>query len=324
MHKKCLPCPRLNSGRNSQMPKTAARALLTDFLKKRRSRLHPGSVGLPSSGLDERRRTRGLRRSEVAELAGISTGWYTLFEMGQERAMRARIIEPVAQALRLNPTERDYLYELVRAEPPPAGGFHLNPVIEDLVTSSSGSVIALFDRWLSPVIWNAVAEAILEIERDDPLHMNTLWRLFRLPQLRTLVSPWEESTRFTLGLFRRALARDPLNAEAQRIQAALSGAPDFDRLWSEHHVDSLAAEANRAREAMHYQLQHSRFGVISVYSIGIDLPGSYGAHIRIISPGGPADGEALRAAGASLIAKNGGHTVYRARPLPADVLDPSF
>src|SRR5579872_5540968 len=97
-------------------PKTAARALLADFLKSRRARLTPDQVGIHIEAEPSRRRTPGLRRSEVAALAGISAEWYTLFEMGRERAMTNRIIEPVVRALQLNEVERDYLYDLVRAE----------------------------------------------------------------------------------------------------------------------------------------------------------------------------------------------------------------
>ena len=71
--------------------RNAARALLTDFLKKRRAGLKPADVGLPADS--SRRRTPGLRRSEVAQLAGVSTEWYTLFETGRERAMTSRAIE---------------------------------------------------------------------------------------------------------------------------------------------------------------------------------------------------------------------------------------
>ncbi len=114
------------------MPKAPHRALLTDFLKSRRARLRPIDVGLPEHHDDVRgRRTPGLRRSEVAQLADISTEWYTLFEMGRDRAMTARIIDPVAKALRLNRVERDYLYTLIRAEPPPPRGVRpIHPSLE--------------------------------------------------------------------------------------------------------------------------------------------------------------------------------------------------
>lgn len=111
------------------MPKAPHRALLSDFLKSRRARLRPVDVGLPD---DVRgRRTPGLRRAEVARLAGISTEWYTLFEMGRDRAMTQRIIDPVAKAMQLNRVERDYLYTLVRAEPPPPRGLRpIHPSLE--------------------------------------------------------------------------------------------------------------------------------------------------------------------------------------------------
>jgi hypothetical protein len=100
-------------------------AQLRTFLIDRRGRLTPRDVGLPGYGL---RRCRGLRREEVAELVGVSAAWYTLFEMARrDRRVSIRMVERVADALRLDDTDRATLYrlaipELSRVFPPPAAG----------------------------------------------------------------------------------------------------------------------------------------------------------------------------------------------------------
>ena len=97
----------------------AQREELTRFLKAARGRLAPTDVGLPAG---ERRRTRGLRREEVATLAGMSVTWYTWFEQGREVQLSAAMIERLGKALRLEPQEREFLFALAQHRPPPLTG----------------------------------------------------------------------------------------------------------------------------------------------------------------------------------------------------------
>src|SRR4051794_6556129 len=87
----------------------ARRRLLSDFLRSRRAALRPDDVGLPAGG---RRRTPGLRREEVAVLAGVGTTWYTWLEQGRDVRASLSVLEGVADALRLNGAERAHLIEL--------------------------------------------------------------------------------------------------------------------------------------------------------------------------------------------------------------------
>ena len=277
------------------MPKTAARALLTDFLKNRRARISPSDVGLP----DEcpRRRTRGLRRSEVALLARISTEWYTLFEMGRERAMTLRVIGPVARALRLNDVERDYLYDLVRAEEPPARVCpRLHPSIDFALRHVREASIIVYDPWLTRTHWNDVAAALFPPEvGNDWLQSNVLVRMFTLPQFRTLAENWEELNQWNLGLFRRALARDPLNPEAREILNALSGISDFNRLWSKQDVYSIERFSVDNVDAP-FRLHHERYGELTMHMIVYEIPGWRGAHVRYVTPADETSADGFRAA----------------------------
>src|SRR5437870_1605778 len=90
---------------------------LSEFLKTHRAKLQPSAVGLPEGG---RRRTPGLRREEVAQIAGISTTWYTWLEQGREITVSAQVLDRIAFALQLNEEERKYLFMLALDQPAPS------------------------------------------------------------------------------------------------------------------------------------------------------------------------------------------------------------
>lgn len=263
----------------AQSSKPAARMLLTNFLKTRRAALRPADVGLPvGSSL---RRTPGLRRSEVAQLAGISTEWYTLFEMGRDRAMTERVIEPVAHALRLTQAEREYVYDLVRAEPPPKPTVGHLPAICSLLEDDQKLVI-VYDRWLNAIHWNVAAGTLLALDTADARDVNMLWRLFQVRGLRERFPEWEERALFFLALFRRALGRDPASPEAHSLIASLESSEDFVTMWERHEVRSLDDEA-RVLARRPLQLR-SEFGDFTYFTIGLEVPASAGGHIRIAIP----------------------------------------
>jgi transcriptional regulator with XRE-family HTH domain len=100
-------------------PSTARRSELADFLRDRRARVTPESVGLPGDG---RRRTPGLRREEVAQLAGVGLSWYTWLEQGRDIRPSAQVLDALARVLRLGTAEHAHLFHLARVELPLPGG----------------------------------------------------------------------------------------------------------------------------------------------------------------------------------------------------------
>ncbi len=279
------------------MPKAPHRELLTDFLKSRRARLRPVDVGLPS--VDTRgRRTPGLRRSEVAQLADISTEWYTLFEMGRDRAMTQRIIEPVARALRLNSVERDYVYTLVRGEPPPPRGVRpIHPSLEYSLKHTREAAVLIYDPWLTRVRANGVAERIFLHGNEEWLARNVVWRTFKDDALRNMMGgAWEQHTRRNLGLFRRSLARDPESPAAKLVLDAMRGHSEFERLWAAHDVSSFD-ELNRENLMKPYAITHPMYGLLAVHAIVFPVAGWPGAHTRYLTPADDATAEAFRDAG---------------------------
>ncbi|HTX02902.1 MAG TPA: hypothetical protein VMD07_04420 [Candidatus Acidoferrales bacterium] len=279
------------------MPKAPHRALLTDFLKSRRARLRPDDVGLPE-GDARGRRTPGLRRAEVARLADISTEWYTLFEMGRDRAMTQRIIEPVARALRLNRVERDYVYTLLRAEPPPPRGVRpIHPSLEYSLKYTRDAAVLVYDPWLTRVRANAVAEKVFLHRNEEWVARNVVWRTFKDDALRKMMgSAWEEHTRRNLGLFRRSLARDPESPAAKLVLDALRGNADFERLWAAHDVSSFD-QLNQENLTKPYAITHPTYGAIAVHSMVFPVAGWPGAHTRYLTPADDAAFAAFRNAG---------------------------
>src|SRR5262245_24667076 len=102
--------------RNIPVGTERRRARLRDFLRARRARLSPADVGMPDAG---RRRTPGLRREEVAVLAGVGASWYTWLEQGRDINVSDSVVDAISRALRLSQAERAYLYRLAGLNPPP-------------------------------------------------------------------------------------------------------------------------------------------------------------------------------------------------------------
>jgi len=235
----------------------------------------------------------------VAQLAGVSTEWYTLFEMGRERAMTARAVESVANALRLTVTEHDYLSDLVRPRPPQKPLLDLPPALDVALRTDRDKLLIAYDRWQNEVRWNVVAEAVLGIRAYDPSKRNALWRFFCAPETREIYVDWDHFSALTLGLFRRSLGRDPANAEARRLIHAVSVSADFQEMWKKHEVWSLADEARSSMNNV-YCLRQPRFGEVCGYTIGLEIPGSMGAHVRVGVPGDAAGRRTLEDMAASL------------------------
>jgi transcriptional regulator with XRE-family HTH domain len=213
------------------------RAELSRFLKARRARLRPADVGLPP-GL--RRRTPGLRREEVALLAGVGVTWYTWLEQGRPINVSAQVLDAVARTLQLENAEREHLYQLTEATP---------------VRSWAGSVIvpqALRDvlRSLDPVpaiLANCRFDVIESNEAHDDLfrdwhrmpciHRNMLWCGITEPSAREKFANYDEEVPYLVARLRAAYgphAGDPDWEEDIRRLADLS--PEFAELWSRHEV----------------------------------------------------------------------------------------
>ncbi|MEV6791616.1 helix-turn-helix transcriptional regulator [Streptomyces sp. NPDC051320] len=199
------------------------------FLRSRRERLTPDEVGLPGS---PRRRTPGLRRGEVAELAGISSSWYAWLEQGRVRTTE-QVLRAVARALSLDGDETAHVLSFVERGTPagqPPGW--VSPNLLSLVQALAPNPAVVLDPHWDMLAWNTGYAALLtDPARLTPKQRNLLWLVFRWPPARTLLAEWEPEARSLLGQFRAKAARHPDDVRYAEITDELLTDPDAARWY---------------------------------------------------------------------------------------------
>ncbi len=215
------------------------RAQLADFLRRSRTRLAPADVGLPEGA---RRRTPGLRREEVAQLAGMSADYYTRLEQRRGPHPSAQLLAALARALRLSGDERDHLYHLAGQAPPraTAGGGHVRPgllLILDRLHDTPAQVVTDCGDVLAR---NAMAMALLGDNSALPEgERNMFWRWFAVPsaRARALEAERDRLSRAHVAQLRAVVAARPDDRRAAALVRRLRGAsPEFAALWDQHDV----------------------------------------------------------------------------------------
>lgn len=214
---------------------------LAGFLRSRRERITPAEVGLPAG---PRRRTSGLRREEVAQLAYISTEYYTRLEQARGPQPSREVLAQLARALRLLDAERDHLHHLagVPPGPPPGPSREVRQSIVDLLHRLPDAAALVLSATYEVIAWNHLAAALLEdfsaLSRRD---RNLIRRAFLgpHPEGRRLygVSDADEFIRTAAQHLRAAAARYPNDPELTALVTELrSGSEEFARLWAAHEV----------------------------------------------------------------------------------------
>jgi transcriptional regulator with XRE-family HTH domain len=217
-------------------PSAARRTELADFLKHRRAQVTPESAGLEANG---RRRTPGLRREEVAQLAGVGLSWYTWLEQGRDIKPSPQVLDALARALRLDAAERAHVFHLARVELPlPAGDYpreappELHAVVEGLMPNPA----YLIGPRADVLAWNRVAARVIGEPTAAPDgRPNVLWWLFTSDERRDEQS--RATARNTLARFRAEHARRIGDPDFAALVDALDEAsPQFRALWPRHEV----------------------------------------------------------------------------------------
>ena len=215
---------------------------LADFLRRRRENIKPEDVGLPAGG---RRRTPGLRREEVAALAGVGATWYTWLEQGRDVRASFEVLEAIAGALQLTPAERNHLIMLGRGEDappckPPAE--RATPTVRRLIENLGPSPAFVLGRRWDYLAWNRAACAVFGDFGSVPRSArNHLWLTFMDPSRRELVTDWDRSHRLMVAKFRGDSGRhigDPSFDEL--IEALRQASPEFCKAWKRHEVARTA------------------------------------------------------------------------------------
>jgi transcriptional regulator with XRE-family HTH domain len=231
----------------SSSPRSPSRAGLAELLRTRRDRLTPADVGLPAGS---RRRTAGLRREEVAQLAGVSATYYTFLEQGRDVRPSRQVVAALAGALRLSPAERAHLFQLA--------GIPLAADDQDLVEtvdSVVGTLVSRLDpfpayvkggRW-DVLAANRAARALFtDRSALAPGDRNKVWWMFTDPAARKVYVEWEQEASDLLGRFRAAAARRPGDpAFTTLIERLHRASPEVRDWWPRYEVRPVGSGTKR-------------------------------------------------------------------------------
>ena len=230
---------------------------LADFLRRRRERLGPDQVGLPIGG---RRRTPGLRREEVAQLAGVGVTWYTWLEQARDIRVSEQVLDALTRALLLDQQEREHLFTLAGA--PSTIAVKECDAVDPAVASMLerlGSFPACVLNGRYDVLAHNASYAALVGDLDGVAfdQRNTLWLMFTSDPFRKLLVDWESASRRCVAQY-RALLADHMSEPAWRsmVKRLQNVSPTFCELWDEHHV---AATENVVKQFLHPDLGLLRF-----------------------------------------------------------------
>lgn len=233
-----------------------SRRELGRFLRTRRERIPPDQVGLPAG---PRRRTNGLRREEVAVLAGLSPTWYTYLEQARDIRPSPEVLDSLARVLQLTEDERRYMHVLAYGEV-----IHPEPLRTEVssdelvrqtvaITNSSEYPVYAANKYADLIAWNCAAVEWYEDWADFPEHQRNIvhWMLTS-PIAQTRLLDWEEDTKDIIARWRRMSAKlvdDP--TMRRRIEELSAANPNFARWWSTHDVQEHRTKIRHFRHPKH-------------------------------------------------------------------------
>jgi transcriptional regulator with XRE-family HTH domain len=253
------------------------RAELGEFLKARRAGLSPGDFGMPPGS---RRRTPGLRREEVALLAGVGVTWYTWLEQGRQINASTQVLDAVARTLRLDRAEREHLYRLAEATPLRAecSRQSVPDAIREIVYSLDPLPASVINSRYDVLLSNSASEELFWEWHTMPcIHKNTLWCVVTEPSARAQLPEYESQVRYMVARLRSAYGRhvgDPDWEEDIRRLAGLSR--EFTELWARHEV------ADPEPRALTYL--HPVAGPLRLVSSELNVPEMPEARISVYTP----------------------------------------
>ena len=245
--------------------KTHRRRELREFLMSRRARVTPAEAGLPDGG--GRRRTPGLRREEVAVLAGVGASWYQWLEQGRDISVSPQVLDAVGRVLRLSNAERRHLYLLAGLNPPAP---EVEPAKRDmcdglrrLIDTWMPYPAHIMDRYYNCVMYNDAAAIVLGMRPDST--QNCLVDFFTDPLYRARSKSWERNARTVVAQFRAACSASPDDEGFRAVLARLrDDSADFLRMWEERDIE----DAGQIRK----ELEHPLVGLLCVESTALKVP----------------------------------------------------
>lgn len=245
------------------MDEKERREALAAFLRTRRALLQPAEVGLPAR---KRRRTPGLRREEIAELANIGVSWYTLLEQGQDVHPSRQVLSSLSQALRLTATEERYLFLLASGEgsgKKMAEEEPIPPELQRVVDALDPHPAYLVGRCWNVLTWNRAADLVFRLHEPCPPHSNNIvWRFFQ-SETRTFYQEWEKQAQTLVALFRADYARYPGDASFREIIEDLQQASSQFCQWWE--LQQMHVSPNEPQVIQHPTLGRLEFDFVTFH-----------------------------------------------------------
>ncbi|KPL76852.1 transcriptional regulator [Ornatilinea apprima] len=251
---------------------------LAGFLKTRRAKILPSQVGLAAAA---RRRTPGLRREEVAQLAGVSLTWYTWLEQGRPIQVSAQVVESLCRVLLLDRQERSHLYLLANQPLPadiPAYPSVVSPILQHVLDSFEICPAFIADQRWNVIAWNEAARFIFgDFTEMNARQRNIVWGMFTDPYYRQLYAHWDAHAKSLMGRFRSTCGKYIEDAWLnQFIEDLKAESPEFNLWWPLHevHYDS----------SIFKQFNHPKAGALEFESSSFDVPDHSGLKLFVHVP----------------------------------------
>ncbi|EJN04663.1 helix-turn-helix transcriptional regulator [Herbaspirillum sp. YR522] len=256
---------------------TTPEKTLGTYLMDRRSRLDPAAFGFSGA----RRRTSGLRREEVAQLANISTTWYTWLEQGRGGAPSVDVLNRIAAGLMLTEPEREHMFLLGRGHPPDlkfTRGEGITPRLQRLLDAFEVSPAIIRTSTWDVVAWNRAAAVVLTDYSALPVEQRNILRLiFSNSRVRQRQDDWDGIARFVVAAFRADVTRAGATSQAALLVDELSRtSPEFAALWQDHDVRVHGEGTKR--------VHHPGLGLLELEYSGFAVDGRPDLHMVVYNP----------------------------------------
>jgi transcriptional regulator with XRE-family HTH domain len=258
---------------------------LGEFLRARRARTRPEDIGVQDFGA--RRRVQGLRRDEVAHLAGVSVSYYTRLEQGVSRGASPEVLEAIAGALQLDPHEREHLERLAGAarrapRPRRPRPEKVSDETRDLMRALDGTPALVLGRRTDVLAWNHLGHALLagHVDRsavDDVVNRPNMSRMVFLDKhKRELYTDWRRKARAVVGNLRIAVGRYPDDRDLAALIGELTmKSPEFVTMWGDHRITPC--------DAASYDLHHPVVGALTVTQQTLAIARSPGQSLIVVT-----------------------------------------
>ncbi|MFE7574995.1 helix-turn-helix transcriptional regulator [Streptomyces sp. NPDC057521] len=250
---------------------------LGDFLRSRRARISPEDVGLNSYG---RRRVPGLRREEVAQLAGVSVDYYIRLEQGRGPSVSDAVLDAIARVLRLDETEHAYLRTVARPKArkaPSSSARRVRPGLRLLLDMFDRAPAFVLGRRMDVLSWNALGDALSGFSRMSAAERNMPRQAFLAPGARELYPDWPAVAAETVAHLRLDAGLHPDDKELAALVGELSlKSEDFRHLWADHQVKAKTYGVKR--------MAHPVVGALTLPYETLTVPGEPDLSLVVYTP----------------------------------------